>query len=127
MSQPVKLYTVQLSQWRKVQAQGIGLINITAKSGDLVFAPDFKKVLQYKNKELTEAEYTEAYLGKMRASLKSQASRWYRLEEIAQQQPVALACYCKAGVFCHRLLFLDYFTKFLTSRGKEVEYLGEIT
>lgn len=127
MSKTVKLYTVQLAQWRKVQELGVGLINITAKSGDLIFAPEFAKVMQYRKGELTEAEYTEAYLGKMRQSLKSHASHWYRLEGIALETPIAFACYCKAGAFCHRHLFKDYFTKFLQSRGVAVKDMGEIT
>lgn len=118
------LWTIQLGQWRKAQAQGIALLNTTAQSGIPAFAPDFALVRLYKAGQLSEQDYTQAYLERMRASYAAQPAVWAELEK---DQRVAVACYCKAGAFCHRHLFVQYMSKHLQNRGHQVELAGELT
>ena len=120
----LEIYTVQLAQWRKVKALGIELVDITAKSGNHLFAPDYSHVIQYKNNELTENQYTVLYRDKMRWSYTHHRDEWNKLSGGSK---IALACYCKAGEFCHRHLFKDMLIKHCVKNNIEYQDLGEIT
>jgi uncharacterized protein YeaO (DUF488 family) len=121
----IKLYTVQLAKWRLVRELGITLLDITAKSGAPCFAPRFEDVMAYKHNELTEEDYTDRYLLRMRQSRRDQPEEWEKLKTLSDR--IALACYCKPGVFCHRHLFRDLLVDYLKDARFEVECQGELT
>lgn len=92
-------------------------------SGVKAFAPDFAAVMAYKRGEMSEEEYTARYLEKMGHSRVENKRAWDYLETYPR---LAAACYCKAGVFCHRHLFVQLAKTHLESYGLEVELMGEL-
>lgn len=119
----MELYTVQLAQWRKCKALDIPILDVTSKSGDQVFAPGMDIVMDVKQGAITEAEYTDKYLGRMRTSYKENSARW---DEVLKSGTVAIACYCNKGRFCHRHLLVDIFRKLCLHKGLTFTYKGEI-
>lgn len=118
------IWTIQMSKWRVAKERGIAFLDITAKSGIAAFAPDFNDIMKYKRGELSEEEYTEIYLKRMERSKVACPRFWKSLN---RRYEVALACYCKAGVFCHRHLFKDLMQKELEQQGFTVIQEGELT
>lgn len=120
----LSIYTIAIPQWRKAKAQGIELFDITAKSGFEPFAP-YKDVLYaYKRGEVTDDEYTKIYLNKLREHFRAVPEDFQNFLE--RQAPVAIACYCKAGSFCHRYIFKTFIMEVAEDNGYDVEYKGEI-
>lgn len=120
----VTLYTVQVAQWRLCKEIGIPYLDITFKSGIPAFAPEPQWVFAIKRGEISEEHYTELYTAKMRLSFRNHFDRW---EELKRYDAVAIACYCPAGCFCHRHLFVEMVRKYLELNGIEVVLGGEIT
>lgn len=120
----ITLYTVQIAQHRLCKALGIPLLDTTYKSGVEHLSPESWRVWQYKRGEISEAEYTEHYVQRMRQSLVANPTLW---EELKKYESVALACYCKAGKFCHRHVLLVLVQKYLVANGIEVVLGGELT
>lgn len=118
-----QIWTIQLGRWRLARDLGIHMLDITAKSGIRAFAPDYAKVMEYKAGEVSEEEYTRLYLARMEESRERFPRRWEQLKEF---EKVALACYCRAGVFCHRLIFRDLMKDYLEEAGHEVVLTGEV-
>ena len=112
-----------MSQWREAKKRNVYFLDITAKSGLLAFAPEFANVMRYKRGELSEEEYTQLYLERMAVSKRKFPLRW---SSLGARPEIALACYCKAGVFCHRHLFAKLMTDHLTEQGIEVIHHGEL-
>lgn len=119
----MKVWTIQVAQWREAEKRKIPFLDSTFKSGDPVFAPDRKLVMAYKAKEITEAEYTMAYTGAMRESFRNNRERWL---EVCNMPEVAIACYCGADKFCHRHILVNFLIKVCESLGIEVERMGEL-
>ena len=117
------IYTIQLSQWRIANDLDIPIIDITAKSGVEYLAPDFSLVMQYKNGMLSELDYTNNYISKMRYSLIRYPEIW---ENLLNFNKFAFACYCKPDVFCHRHILKNLFEKYAISKGCIVRQCGEI-
>lgn len=88
------------------------------------FAPDFENVKAYKEGRLNEQSYTELYEDKMVESRDMHRAVWDRLSAYSH---AAYACYCPAGVFCHRHLFIHHAKAHLESMGWRVKLMGEIT
>jgi uncharacterized protein YeaO (DUF488 family) len=101
----VTIYTAQIAQWRRCKAQGIELIDTTVKSGSPIFAPTWEIVMGVKSGEISEARYTEVYHQLMRRSFVEHKDEWLAL---LSKEKIAIACYCKAGAFCHRHLLVEY-------------------
>lgn len=112
-----------MGRWRLAAAKDIKFVNITAMSGVKAFAPDFAKVKEYKQNLLSEEEYTRLYLEKMARSETEYARVWGHLQLFPK---MAFACYCKAGIFCHRHLFLPLVKSYLERYGHTVEEMGEL-
>lgn len=112
-----------MGQWRLAKERGIFLLDITAKSGVKAFAPDYATVMQYKREEVSEDAYTKLYLERMADSRQRYPIRWSCLEH---REELALACYCKAGVFCHRHLFKTLMQQYLEEKGHSVLQMGEL-
>lgn len=120
----IELWTIQMSSWRIAKARDIFLLDVTAMSGHPPFAPEFNYVRMYKRGELSEEGYTRLYLEKMAFSQERYPKYW---ENIEKKGVLALACYCKAGAFCHRILLVDIIIDYYKKKGIEVKYMGEIT
>ncbi|MGG4591655.1 hypothetical protein ACLPJK_25710 [Pseudomonas aeruginosa] len=119
----MQIYTIQIAKWRRAAAIHVPLLDITVKSGEPLFAPDRFLLYAYKQGRIDEEQYRQQYLEKMRESLRS---FWYRWEQVASMPVVALACYCRAGEFCHRHLLTECFCRYCHKRSIPFEYLGEI-
>jgi hypothetical protein len=124
----MEIWTSQLSNWRRIKAFGIDIVDITAKSGLHWFAPEYQHVMEYKNGLLTETEYTDLYIAKMRQSFIQYKANWILLKN---KKDVAYVCYCKYEenghrVFCHRHIFVDLLSRYLTKEGVPHVLKGEL-
>lgn len=124
----MRLYTIQLSQWRLAKELDIPLLDTTVKSGvaagNGLFTPTWEIVTGVKSGEITEAEYTEQYLILMRESYLNNRQRWL---DVCQMPVVAIACYCPPGTFCHRHLLADCFERVCLRQGIAFTHEGELT
>ena len=97
--------TVQMSAAKKLNLfEDPRFLDITVKSGDKYFAPTWAMVQAYKAGEISEEEYSSIYLCLLAVRRQKDDTRWKQLLEMDE---VWLACYCRAGDFCHRLLLKD--------------------
>lgn len=119
----LEIYTTQISQWREVKRLEIELIDITAKTGNKSFSPDFNIVMQYKKGDIDEKTYTDLYTERMRYSYLNTRDDWFKLTHGSR---IALGCYCKPNTFCHRYLFKDMLIKFCNKFKIPNEYFGEV-
>ena len=120
----MELWTISISQWRKAKARGIELIDITVKSGDKLFAPESSVLWAYKAGEVSEDEYTRLYLNKLRDASRASPEAFKMF--LSQDGPVAVGCYCRAGIFCHRHLFVQFMEHVARGNGYSLSYRGEI-
>lgn len=119
----MKFYTTTVYSWRKIKKLNIAFIDTTVKSGNKLFAPTWPLLAKYKSGEIDAEEYTKVFYELMRDSYKNHPEEW---DALFEHDILALACYCKAGNFCHRLLLKDILLKIAKSKGVDIEYLGEI-
>lgn len=117
------LYTVQMAQWRKAKDQDIPLLDTTVKSGIDAFAPSWEMVLGHKDGSLSNAAYREQYISLMRESWHYRRLEW---EKVLRMETVALACYCRAGNFCHRHILKEILMRIQEQRGVKVIDGGEL-
>jgi len=99
------LYTVQMSKGRNDP----DLLDITVKGWSplgRVFAPTWDMVMAHK-RDKNDAVYTEQYHDMMVKSYYANQDKW--LWVLAQPR-IVLACFCRAGDFCHRKLLAQYLT-----------------
>lgn len=118
----MKIYTIQMSKWRKAEKLGVPFKDITVKSGDKLFAPTWDFLMEYKQ-DLDEEKYISKYIPLIRESYKNNKDKWV---ELCNMGSVAVACYCKAGEFCHRHLLVDILEKVCQANNIEFERMGEI-
>ena len=123
-----ELWTIQLGSWRKAKAQGIEVIDITVRTGNKVFAPTWEMVESIKtatpeNKSRVEENYCEQYRLLMRQSWINNRAEWLAL---LNKPKIALACYCKAGDFCHRVLLVEYLLTVAARFDIKVNFKGEL-
>jgi uncharacterized protein YeaO (DUF488 family) len=121
----IKLWTVQLAKWRLVRELGIHLLDITAKSGNPAFAPNYGDLRARKYGGMEWEEYERRYRLHMRETQRDQPDEWLKLTELPEN--VALACYCPAGAKCHRFLFREILTEYLGRHNVEAVDGHEIT
>lgn len=123
----MKWYTIAIPQWRKAKAKNVALFDVTVKSGDERFAPYADALWAYKRGEVSDEEYTRLYREKMRSLLLSDPRAFEALLEGEDGiEEKALACYCRAGKFCHRHILLEFMQEVAEDNGIAFEYLGEI-
>lgn len=85
-------------------------MDITIKSGNKAFAPTWDMVMGYKNKTISEDQYTTQYLQMLNDSYKKNKSEW---DKLLAMESVTFVCYCPKNNFCHRHLLAEYlFVKF---------------
>lgn len=121
-------YTLQLAKWRIAKAKGIPVIDITVKSGILLFAPSWDFLMTYKNSEkgpADEAAYTAAYIAKLNKGYRDYPQTFHDL--FSSHEEVAFMCYCSEGVFCHRHLFVKALGQMATKLILPFEYRGELS
>lgn len=118
------IYTISISQWRKAKERDIELYDITVRSGDAIFAPEPSVLWAYKAGEVEEDEYTRLYYNKLRdaSTVSPEAFRSF----LERPGPIAVGCYCRAGAYCHRHLFIKFMGHVAKGNGYEFNYLGEI-
>lgn len=119
----MKLWTTALSQWRFVQAKGIPLFDITLKSGDPYFSPTASLLYAYKRGEIDSTTYTQEFTRLMRERWVENRNQWL---VVLDQPEVAIACFCRAGGFCHRHLVVDFAMKAAPHFGIDLQYQGEL-
>lgn len=119
----MKIYTIQLAKWRKAKTLGIPHLDTTSKSGVEELAPGWAIVFPYKNNEIDDKEYERLY--NIRLDMLSQRHQEY-WESLIKQETVCLACYCRAGFFCHRHLLAKYIKRYAEQRGVECTIENEI-
>lgn len=119
----IQIWTIQLSQWREAEKQGIKLIDSTVKSGHKGLAPTWDMLTRYRAKVIDEVEYTRLYLLRMQGSQQQLPKLW---SSFIKYDRMAIACYCTPGKFCHRHLLLNVVKEFLEVQGVEVELMGEM-
>lgn len=117
-----------MAQWRKAKELGIELIDTTVKSGNSIFAPTWEMVMDIKNatpegRVAAEELYTRRYRIAMQNCWKQHSGQWLQL--LAKER-IAIACYCKPGVFCHRHLLIEYLQKVAERKGIPFTYKGEL-
>lgn len=121
------IWTLQIAQWRLANTFFIEPLDITAKSAkglNKEFAPHFNDVMRHKDGHLSDDQYTDIYIRKIRQSKIDTPKAWQGLKT---HQRVALMCYCRAGVFCHRHLMVPEMKAYLEAEGHEVVLHGELT
>lgn len=124
MSKRILIWTSQMAKHRLAKELGVFFLDTTAMTGVRHFAPEMRNVRLYKDGVLGEEEYTRLYVDKMRQSVKANRSVW---DDLAQHDRIIAACYCKAGAFCHRHLWLDLVTKYFAAQKVLVIDMGEFT
>lgn len=124
----MKLYTAQMSMGKTIPKKfNIPVLDVTVKSGDRLFAPSWKFLMEYKSSdkgEIAQKNYTEAFIMHMRQSFRINPNHW---RGALAQDVLCILCYCPAGAFCHRLLLVDLFEKQCRHWGIPFAYGGEIT
>ena len=121
----IRIYSMQMSQWRKAAAKGIAVFDITVKSGLRAVAPDWDFLMEYKNSDKgpeAEAAYTVKYEAKMDKLEEKDPD--FLINLLADQS--AYTCYCPAGKFCHRHLLISRILRRAAERDMDVIYVGEI-
>lgn len=112
--QPDRKLMVYTSQFRY---SGPRRLDITAKTGNDLFRPDFETVMAFKSGGMTESQYEMYYHNLMQESYKNFKSGWDRLLSCDW---TVLVCYCRVETFCHRLLLAEYLEKCGASYEGEV-------
>lgn len=108
----LKVWTAQF------RYKGDDRLDITVKTGNKAFSPVWSMVMGHKNGTLTDEQYTDLYIKRMRYSYKKYGDEWAKL---LQMEEVTLVCFCKAHDFCHRYLLADILVKC------GAKYMGEKT
>lgn len=101
----MEIYTYQIAKWRSLKDSGIELIDTTVKSGFLQLAPRWDMVLGHKQGTVSDQAYTQMYLEIL--------NFWWDedpmfFEQLQTKPRIALGCYCRSGVFCHRHLLKTF-------------------
>ena len=121
----MELFTASIRYWRQLKQRDIELIDTTIGSGEQAFAPTWDMVMAHKRQEISDEQYTDAYLNLMRCSYITERPAWDRL--LLTQHPIAIGCYCNnlPGTFCHRHLLRDILEKICRSRNIPFHFYGE--
>lgn len=119
----MEIWTAQISSWRRIRAFGIEIVDITAKSGFHWFAPEYENVMLYKNGQMSQEQYTELYLQKMRWSFRQYHANWALLKH---KPDVAFVCFCRPDTFCHRHIFVGLLAKYFDKEGVPYTLKGEL-
>lgn len=120
----MEIWTIQMAMHRKVQPMGIELVDTTVMSGGgSPFAPTWEMVMGVKNGVITQEEYTNQYHALLQQRYREDRSAFHAL---IYKPKIAIACYCRAGEFCHRHLFKAVILKLAAREGLAAADHGEL-
>lgn len=125
----MEVWTIQLGQWRLAKELGLELIDTTYRSGVLHrdirwLAPSGELLGNYKAGLTGPCDYQQIYLNLMRARW-ALDPQWF-IDFCRREQVLALACYCGAGQFCHRLILVDILRNICIKYQIPFTYHGEL-
>lgn len=120
----MELYTTRVNRRIMCQTKGITFLDTTIKTGDKRFAPTWDMVTAFKEGRLRPDDYRREYYDLMRKSYVAHKERW--LEVVSHTSPVAIACFCQTGLFCHRHLLKTMFEKVCLAHAIPFVYKGEL-
>ncbi len=120
-----KVFTMQVGKWRLAKDRDIKIMDTTVKSGYSIFAPTWDMVLGHKNGSMDDDTYSRLYRDMLVRSWTENRQKW--MDFLQSDDQFALACYCKAGVFCHRHLLIKFLSQLCNQLGIHFEYYGELT
>ena len=117
-----------MAQWRTAQKAKIQLIDITVKNSRSGFAPTWDLLNRYKDGAINDDHYTSEYrdLLKQRWFIRDGMLKDEVMSLLNSEEPIAFACFCPAGCFCHRHLVVEFFQWKCQQYGIPFEYLGEL-
>lgn len=118
------LFTIQVGRFRIAAKRKVEFLDTTVKSGLKIFSPTWDMVLGHKDGSVSDEEYTTRYRARMRQSWIDNREQWEAI--LRKEEPIALACYCKPGKFCHRLLLKDMFKELCEKLNIPYRYYGEL-
>lgn len=119
----MELYTVQMAKWRECKKLDIEFKDITIMTGDSIFAPTWGMVKGHKSGRLTDHDYVNEYRELMTFSYRNHKEEWL---DLLRSDKVAIACFCKAGSFCHRRLLVSMLDLVARTHQIEFKYIGEL-
>lgn len=122
---PLQIFTTQISKWRLCRDHKLFFLDTTVKSGYSLFAPTWDMVMGHKQGIMSDDEYAQRYRSILTNSWMTRREEWMKF--LQTPEPVALACFCKAGKFCHRLLLKDFLKQLCKQLNIPFEYFGEFT
>lgn len=99
------------------KAQGVDTTVKSATAEGACLKPTWEIVMGHKRGEITDQQYTDAYLAMLRVRYKANPEPFLNL---IQRGEVTLLCYCKAGKFCHRHIAAGVLQKIGAAHGIEV-------
>ena len=103
----MKIYTIQMSKWRKLPST-IKLVSIIAKEKTLL-SPDWKMVEDFKKSVITEQEYMEEYNLLLQDRISTKKNILDLISWLKEfNGDIALSCFCSKDIFCHRHLALKF-------------------
>lgn len=120
----MKIYTIQMAQWRLAKKLGIRLLDTTVKTGCSEVAPSWDMVAGIKDATMDIETYTTRYHAVIDRSQILYPTFW---QDLLTNESIALACYCSKGVFCHRHLLAKRLVSFAESHGVSCESVGELS
>ena len=120
-----KVFTMQVGKWRLAKDRDIKIMDTTVKSGYSIFAPTWDMVLGHKNGSMDDDTYSRLYRDMLVRSWTENRQKW--MDFLQSDDQFALACYCKAGVFCQRHLLIKFLSQLCKQLGIHFEYYGELT
>lgn len=119
----MRLWTIQLAKWRMLTRTEVHLIDTTVKSGLKELAPSWDLLTRYRMDPVgMEATYREEFAELMARSQEEHPEVW---DSLLRMDAVALACYCRAGKFCHRHLLAEMLVEYGRKRDVDVKLMGE--
>lgn len=121
----MRLMTIQVSKWRLAKKHNVMFLDTTVKSGYSLFSPTWEMVLNHKNKTMSDDEYRRLYRDMLIKSWRERREEWMKF--LQSDELTALACYCKPGAFCHRVLLKDFLQQLCKQLEIPFEYYGELT
>lgn len=119
----MRVWTIQMAKWRMLRLTEVHLIDITVKSGIKALAPSWDLLQRYRADPASmEETYRKEFAELMVQSQLQHPDVW---DDLLKMDSIALACYCKAGKFCHRHLVADLLVEWGASKNVEVKLMGE--
>lgn len=119
----LEVFTIQISKHRILNGTDIYFIDTSLKSGEKLFAPSPEILWGYKAGHLSTREYYTRYMRLIRDRFRRNPEPFLELLNMGK---IALACYCRADQFCHRLILRNILERLCIREGIEFYYGGEL-